>query len=96
MEVNLSQPAPAAAVKAVNFRKQLETVRFPIEVRLAMGRMTVGELLCLKQGSVVKSDGAPGDRMHLCCGRVVLAAVEPVVEEGRLLVRVEEAGDGRD
>ena len=96
MEVTLSQPAPAAAVKAVNFRKQLETVRFPIEVRLAMGRMTVGDLLSLKPGSVVKSDGAPGDHMHLCCGRVVLAAVEPVVEEGRLLVRVEETGDGRD
>ena len=74
------------------FRHRLRKVRFTVDARIAHGTMTVGDLLALKPGSVVRSSGAPGGMIALCSGRVRLATAEAVVEEGRLSLRVEDVG----
>ena len=86
----MSQPPKPTVDPVRPLRKELQGVRFAIEARIAEGKMTVAELLDLKPGSVVRSDAAPGGRILLCSGRVRLATAEAFVEDGKLLVRIED------
>ena len=93
---SVSQSAKPATGATEVLRKELQGVRFSIQARIAEGKMTVGELLDLKPGSIVRSEGTPGGRIQLCSGSVRLATAEPLVEDGRLLVRIADVGTGRE
>ena len=88
-EVVVTDPRCATPDPGAGFRRELLGVRFPVEARIAQGTLTVRGLLDLGPGSIVRSESPVGARVLLCVGRVVLAAAEPFVEEGRLVVRVE-------
>jgi flagellar motor switch protein FliM len=70
------------------FRKELSGVTFPVEARIAQGKMTVRDLLDLVPGAVVRSATPAGAKVLLAVGRVGLAVAEPFVEEGNLVVRI--------
>lgn len=90
----MSQPPKPTVDPVSPFRKELDGVRFQIQARIAEGKMTVAQLLDLKPGSVVRSNGTPGGRILLCSGRVRLASAEALVEDGKLLVKIAEVGGG--
>ncbi len=79
-----------SGVPSTGIRKQLLAVRLPLEARIAQGRMTVRDLLDMGPETLVRSDSPPGGGVLLCCGRVVLASAEPVVQQAKLLLRIEE------
>lgn len=68
----------------------LRSLKFSLEAQLARGVMSVAQLMRLAPGSVVASKTAPGGRIRLMSGPVHLARVSPVVEEGRMLLRVDD------
>lgn len=91
----MSRTEPPPTADTVAFHETLRRVRFPIAVHVAQGRMTVRELLDLREGSVVLSDTAPAGKVALHAGRVEIATGEPAVESGLLVVRIESTGDDR-
>lgn len=56
--------------------------------------MTVGLLLSLRPGSVVSSKTRPGDRILLFSGRVQLASADPLVQDGQLILKIEDTSVG--
>lgn len=78
----------APAEPGAGFRKELLEVAFPVEARIAQGKMTVRELLELGPGTLVRSATPAGATVLLAVGRVTLALAEPFVEEGNLVVRI--------
>lgn len=89
-EVVVSSKSVLPSGRPKAFRPQLEAVKFTIEARLAKGTMTVADLLDMKPGSIIRSKDAPGGKIRLYSGRALLGTAEPVVEEGRLALRVED------
>lgn len=89
----MSRPSDAAP-EALPIRDALRRVRFRVEARLARGRMTVGQLLDLGPGSVVRSGSPAAARISLCVGKVELASGEPESEAGSLGVRLDTVGGG--
>ena len=91
----MSDPKQPPAPSDDALRPCLRRVRFQVQARLAQGRMTVGELLALKPGSLVRTTVRPGGRIVLCAGKIPLLAAEPLVAGGRLVLRVEDVEDPR-
>lgn len=62
----------------------------PIEVRIGQGTASLQDLASIKNGSIVPLDKPAGETLDLYVGNVKLAAVEVVVVDDRLAVRITE------
>lgn len=90
----MGQVEVPANPSATVLRESLRRVRFRVEACVALGRMTVGNLLDVRPGTIVRSATPPCGKITLRAGRVEIASGEPVVEAGALLIRIDAVGGG--
>ena len=70
--------------------RQLEDIPLLLRAVLPCRSLTIGELLALDVGTVVRTSRAAGDNVDLCIGNKQIADVEFIVIENSLALRISE------
>lgn len=63
-------------------------VPFPVEVELGSLTMTLGEVLEIKAGTIIRTGHSAGDPLAVCVGDIQLAEADPVVIEDSMSARI--------
>ena len=79
-----------AQAREVHPAIQRQLLEVPVEVRVAFRPIALEttRLAALRPGDVIALDSADSEPLHMACGKVELAAVEPITHDGRLLVKI--------
>ena len=70
--------------------RQLDDIPLVLRAVLPCRNLTIGELLALDVGTVVRTARAAGDNVDLCVGGKHIADVEFIVIENTLALRISE------
>jgi flagellar motor switch/type III secretory pathway protein FliN len=76
-------------VNAADLVNRFQDLQFPLEVEFGSLEISVREMLELKAGSVLRTSHPARAPLTLRAGNAPIAAVETVVNEGTLSVRVQ-------
>lgn len=69
---------------------------FPVEAELGNLTLTIGEVLALQQGTILRTDHPAGAPFTVRAGGAGIASAEAVVMEGALAVRVKSLWQNAD
>jgi len=62
---------------------------FTVEAELANLSLTIGEILALQEGTLLRTEHAAGTSFAMCIGGAEIASAGPVVVGDRLAMRIE-------
>ena len=73
--------------------QRFETIPFTLELEVGSLVMTIGEILALQEGAVLRTDHPEGEPFKLRAGGAELATAELVVIENALSARIKHFAD---